>query len=82
MTNEVKSEITQAEIDAGRRKLAAETVENQQLATLEDAKRFAQNWIETAMQHCANEEYWRGRALEAERRLEEEFNGDYLGEDQ
>jgi hypothetical protein len=56
----------QRQIDQKRRETARETVAAQPLANIEEARRFAENWIVTAMQHAANEEYWRGRALAAE----------------
>jgi hypothetical protein len=45
-------------IDENRRKMAKEIVDAQDPKTLEEAKRFAQNWIETAAQYAANEDYW------------------------
>jgi hypothetical protein len=49
--------------------MAKEIVDSQNLDSLNDAKQFAQNWIETAAQYAANEEYWRKRALAAEKHL-------------
>ncbi len=49
----------QRRIDENARKAAKEIVDGQKLETLEEAKRFAQNWIETAAQHSRNEEYFR-----------------------
>ena len=48
--------------------MASEIVEARGLQTLTEAKVFAENWIVTAAQHAANEEYWRARALAAEAR--------------
>jgi hypothetical protein len=56
-------------IDVRRRSMAKEIVDSQNLDSLNDAKQFAQNWIETAAQYAANEEYWRKRALAAEKHL-------------
>jgi len=68
----------QQEIDAERRKTAAEIVcaTKRSVVGFADAEKriaeleqFAINWIETAAQHASNEEYWRGRAREAEAAL-------------
>ena len=59
----------QKEIDAKRKAMAKDIVDGRGLQTLDEAKAFAQAWIETAAQHCANEEYWRERAIDAETKL-------------
>lgn len=51
---------TQEEIDKGRREMAEKIVADRNLTTLEEAKGFATEWIITAAQHLANEEYFRG----------------------
>lgn len=61
--------LAQKETDRKRREMAMEIVSNQKLTTLEEAKQFAQNWIETAAQHSSNEDYWRTRARAAEKLL-------------
>lgn len=48
--------------DAVRAQVAAEIVEAQKLTTLEEAKRFAQAWIESAAQGQADAGYWRKQA--------------------
>ena len=60
----------QRENDKRRRELAEAIVEGRGLKTIEEAKQFAKNWIETAAQHADNESYWRDRALLAEQHLE------------
>ncbi len=62
-------ETDQRTIDANRWAMAQEIVDAQPLETIDDARRFAKAWIETAAQHAANEEYWEKRAREAENRL-------------
>lgn len=56
-------ERTQGQIDAGRREMARGIVEGQWQAgplPTDAAKQFAEDWIVTAAQHAANEEYYRG----------------------
>ena len=48
------------------RLMAKDIVEAQNPKTLDEAKQFAQNWIETAAQNLRNEEYWATRARDAE----------------
>jgi len=55
----------QKDMDERTRVMAKEIVDGQNLKTLEEAKRFAQNWIQTA-QHSRNEAYWEMRARDAE----------------
>jgi hypothetical protein len=55
----------QRDIDEGARRMAQEIVDGQNLKTLEEAKRFAQRWIETAAQHARNEEHYRKGREEA-----------------
>lgn len=55
----------QKDMDERTRVMAKEIVEAQDL-TLEEAKRFAQSWIETAAQHSRNEAYWATRARDVE----------------
>jgi len=45
--------------DADRAAMANEIVDEQRITTVEEGKRFAKAWIETAAQHAANEEYYR-----------------------
>ena len=47
----------QREIDANRRAMAKEIVDGQRLESLDDAKRFAQAWIESAAQFSDNAAY-------------------------
>jgi|HubBroStandDraft_2_1064218.scaffolds.fasta_scaffold02109_10 hypothetical protein len=56
----------QRDMDERTRVMAKEIVDGQDLKTLEEAKRFAQNWIQTAAQHSRNEAYWETRARDAE----------------
>jgi hypothetical protein len=56
-------------INDERRNMAKDIVDNQNLTSLDDAKRFAQAWIVSAAQFATNEEYWCKRALAAEKRL-------------
>lgn len=51
----------QQTINAGRAQMAQEIVDGQASTdmTVEDWKRFAKSWIETAAQHAANESYFR-----------------------
>ncbi len=49
---------TQEEINEDRRTMAQAVVDQQRLETLDDAKRFARGWIETAAQHADNEAYY------------------------
>jgi hypothetical protein len=49
---------TQAEIDKDRSTMAQAIVDGQRLKSLNDAKRFAKGWIETAAQHASNEAYY------------------------
>ena len=65
-TRKPSSPTEQEQIDKTRTKHADEIVAAQNLDTLEGARIFARNWIVTAMQHCANENYWRERAEKAE----------------
>lgn len=51
--------MNQIDIDKRTTKMAQEIVQAQNLKTLDEAKRFAQAWIETAAQFARNEEYWR-----------------------
>jgi hypothetical protein len=57
------SERTQQAIDAERARVAQEIVDGQAAGrpemTVEDWKRFARNWIETAARHAANETHYR-----------------------
>jgi polyhydroxyalkanoate synthesis regulator phasin len=62
---------TQRAIDGQAKKMADEIVDGQRLETLDEAKRFASNWIQTAAQYARNEEYWQSRAHAAERKLVE-----------
>lgn len=52
----------QAKIDANRSKMAQEIVDAYFTAdtTVAQVRQCAKNWIETAAQHAANEEYYRG----------------------
>jgi len=59
----------QKNIDEDARVMAKEIVDGQDPKTLEDAKQFAQNWIETAAQYARNAEYWEKRARDAEKIL-------------
>ncbi len=45
-----------------RRAYAEEIVEQQALETLEEAKRFAIAWVETAMFYADNADYWKSQA--------------------
>lgn len=58
----------QAKADEARRQQAKEIVEAAKLTTLDDALRFAQGWVETAIQATHNEGYWHDRAEAAEAR--------------
>ena len=49
----------QRRLDAERAAMANEIVDGQRITTVEEGKRFAKAWIETAAQHAANEEYYR-----------------------
>ena len=53
--------------DAETREMAKEIVEGRNLKTLEEAKAFAQAWIETAAQNLRNALYWEARARDAEK---------------
>jgi hypothetical protein len=66
---DVSNAETQGEIDARRRAMAAEVVADRGLKTVLEAEQFARCWVETAAMHAANEDYWRGRAREAEAKL-------------
>jgi hypothetical protein len=59
----------QREIDANRRAMAKEIVDGQRLESLDDAKRFAQAWIESAAQFSDNAAYATGRYEKAEAEL-------------
>lgn len=50
----------QAAIDADRARMADGIVAGQSIQTVEEGRLFARNWIVTAAQHAANEEYYRG----------------------
>lgn len=39
------------------------------LGTAKEERKLAGTWMDTAAQHCRNEEYWRLRALKAEKEL-------------
>lgn len=54
---------TQDEIDKGRRQMAEEIVQAQNLTTLEEAKEFATKWIVTAAQYATNADFYRDRTL-------------------
>jgi hypothetical protein len=56
----------QKDMDEWTRVMAKEIVDGQDPKTLEEAKLFAQRWIETAAQHSRNEAYWEMRARDAE----------------
>jgi len=57
----------QKRVDAETRKMAKEIVEGRNLKTLEEAKAFAQAWVETAAQSSRNASYWEARARDAEK---------------
>jgi hypothetical protein len=59
----------QRRVDEGRRAMARDIVTAQPLASLDEARQFAENWVVSAAQHAANETYWRERALAAEGRI-------------
>jgi hypothetical protein len=63
--SKIDADNEQEEIDKDRRKAALKIVSDQRLATLDEAKRFAAKWIETAMQHAANEAHLRDREIKA-----------------
>lgn len=59
----------QKTITANRQAMAREIVDGQRLGNLDEAKRFAAAWIETAAQHATNEDYCRERYEKAEAEL-------------
>jgi hypothetical protein len=56
--SKVEKQRTQVEIDEDRREMAQSIVDQERLDNLDDAKRFARAWIETAARHATNEAYY------------------------
>ena len=58
--SETDTRTEQEKIDDERGVMADEIIRAQNLTNLEDAKRFARNWIMTAAQETANAAFYRG----------------------
>lgn len=59
-------------LDSKRRhRCPSEELKKIRLGTAAEERKRACAWMDTAAQHNRNEEYWRERALSAERRIEE-----------